>query len=99
MDSRSVITLLLALAVIGSALAGALIALAGVWLIWATRILHRLGQQGERYLSTADNETARQLRAAHDVATGMTFMRQALRAISPQMAAEFTPPDPEPKKK
>lgn len=61
--------------------------------------LRRIEERGQLYKSDMDNEQARKINAAVDVATGMEFMRQALRKMSPEMAREFYAPEPEKKGK
>lgn len=95
----SVNLLLLAVVLCGaSALTGAGLALLGVFLVYVLRLLRRVESRGALYLADADNERARQLRAAFDMATGITFMRQALAALSPELAQEFIREEPKTRK-
>lgn len=96
--------LLLAVGACFFALGGAALALLSAWVWYTTRLVARLKQRGELYLADWDNEQGRKLRAASDLADAITFMRNTLRTLSPEMAAEFYPPAPvvvapEPKKK
>lgn len=73
-----------------SAVGGAVLALMGVWILYTVRLVDRINRRGSLYMADFDNERARQLNAATDVATGLDYMRQALRSLSPEMALEFT---------
>lgn len=79
-----------------SALIGALMALVGVWVWYTLRLVSRLEKRGASlYAGDTEDERARALRAADEMSTGIEFMRQALRRISPEMAREFTRDEPE----
>jgi hypothetical protein len=82
-----------------SALGGAVLALLGIWVWYTVRLVDRIKSRGDLYLSDFDNERARQLNVAADVATGLDYMRQALRSLSPEMAQEFTREEPRKAKK
>lgn len=84
---------------LASALGGAVLALLGVWVWYTVRLVARIERRGQLYLSDFDNQRARQMNAAADMATGIDFMRQALRSLSPEMAQEFTRVEPEKGKK
>lgn len=82
-----------------AALNGAVLILLGVWVWYTTRLVDRINLRGSLYLGDFDNEQARKMNAAADVATGMEYMRQALRKFSPEMAQEFTREEPKKGKK
>jgi hypothetical protein len=82
-----------------SALSGAVLALLGVWVWYTVGLVNRIRSRGDLYLADFDHQRSRQLNAAMDMATGLTFMRQALHSVSPEMALEFTREEPKKGKK
>lgn len=59
----------------------------GVYLIHKLQRIERA--VGTLYGNSLEDQRARELKAAYDMATGITYMRQALAALSPEQAREF----------
>lgn len=90
LDSTGLVVLAAAVVLAFGLLVGAGLTLLGVWVWYTMRLVSRIERRGDLYLSDWDNEQARKLRLAADMATGITYMRQALKALDPERAREFT---------
>ena len=92
MDSLSVSPALVLLFVLVAglyALGGLALLIFGAWLWYTTRLVASMARKGELYLSNLDNQQARQIKLAYDMATGLTYVRQVLKQLDPEMAKEF----------
>lgn len=66
----------------------------GAFLWYALRLVGRIERRGELYLSDWDNEQARKIKMAYQLATGLEYQRDMLRMLDPVLAREFTREEP-----